>query len=52
MPLAGDRLPRPSYCRDHRHAQAWRAVFFERDYQRVRELGREHHQKYPRRIAS
>jgi len=27
-------------------------VFSERDYQRVRELGREHQQNYPRRIAT
>jgi hypothetical protein len=30
----------------------WRTVFSERDYQRVRELGRDHQQNYPRRIAT
>jgi hypothetical protein len=30
----------------------WRTVFSQRDYQRVRELGREHQQNYPRRIAT
>jgi hypothetical protein len=30
----------------------WRTVFSERDYQRVRELGLEHQQNYPCRIAT
>jgi hypothetical protein len=30
----------------------WRTVFSERDYQRVRELGLEYQQSYPRRIGT
>ena len=30
----------------------WRTKFSERDYQRVRRLGEEHRQNYPRRIAT
>jgi len=30
----------------------WRTVFSERDYQHVQELGREHQQNYPCRIAT
>jgi hypothetical protein len=40
------------YRSDHGYVQALGTVFSERDYQRVRELGREHQQNYPRRIAT
>jgi hypothetical protein len=32
--------------------KSWRTAFSERDYQRVRELSREHQRNYPRRIAT
>jgi hypothetical protein len=32
--------------------KAWRTTFTERDYQRVRDLGSEHQQNYPRRMAT
>jgi hypothetical protein len=30
----------------------WRTTFSERDYARVRELGEDHKQNFPRRIAT
>jgi hypothetical protein len=45
-------LPRPAVAVITGMRKSWRTVFAERDYQRVWELGREHQQNYPRRIAT
>ena len=50
--LAGRGLPRPAIVVITGMRKPWRAVFAERDYQRVRELGTEHQGNYPRRIAT
>ena len=50
--LAGRGLPRPAIAVITGMRKPWRAVFAERDYQRVRELGTEHQRNYPRRIAT
>jgi hypothetical protein len=50
--LARRGLPRPAIAVITGMRKPWRTVFSERDYQRVRELGREHQQNYPRRIAT
>ena len=50
--LARRGLPRPAIVVITGMRKPWRAVFAERDYQRVRELGTEHQGNYPRRIAT
>ncbi len=50
--LARRGLPRPAIAVIPDMRKPWRTVFSERDYQRVRELGGEHQQNYPRRIAT
>ena len=50
--LARRGLPRPAIAVITGMRKPWRTVFSERDYQRVRELGREHQRNYPRRIAT
>ena len=50
--LARRGLPRPAIAVITGMRKPWRTVFSERDYQRVRELGGEHQQNYPRRIAT
>jgi hypothetical protein len=50
--LARRGLPRPAIAVITGMRKPWRTVFSERDYQRVRELGRDHQQHYPRRIAT
>lgn len=50
--LARRGLPRPAVAVITGMRKSWRTVFSERDYQRVRELGREHQRNYPRRIAT
>ena len=50
--LARRGLPRPAIAVITGTRKPWRTVFSERDYQHVRELGREHQQNYPRRIAT
>lgn len=50
--LARRGLPRPAIAVITGMRKPWRTVFAERDYQRVRELGREHQQNHPRRIAT
>ena len=49
--LARRGLPRPAIAVITSMRKSWRTVFSERDYQRVRELGREHQRNHPRRIA-
>ncbi len=49
--LAARGLQRPAIAVITGMRKPWRTVFSERDYQRVRDLGREHDQNYPRRIA-
>jgi hypothetical protein len=50
--LARRGLPRPAIAVITGMRKPWRTVFSERDYQHVQELGREHQQNYPRRIAT
>jgi len=50
--LPGVGLPRPAIAVITGMRKPWRTVFSERDYQHVQELGREHQQNYPRRIAT
>jgi hypothetical protein len=50
--LARRGLPRPAIAVITSMRKSWRTVFSERDYQRVRELGREHQRNHPRRIAT
>jgi hypothetical protein len=50
--LARLGLSRPAIAVITGMRKPWRAVFSERDYQRVRELGGEHRQNCPRRIAT
>jgi hypothetical protein len=50
--LAKRGLPRPAIAVITGMRKPWRTVFSERDYQRVRELGRELQQNHPRRIAT
>ena len=50
--LARRGLPRPAIAVITGLRKPWRTAFSERDYQRVRELGDEHRQNYPRRIAT
>jgi hypothetical protein len=50
--LARRGPPRPAIAVITGMHKPWRTVFSERDYQRVRELGLEHQQNYPRRIAT
>jgi hypothetical protein len=50
--LAGAGFPRPAIAVITGMRKPWRTLFSERDYQHVQELGREHQQNYPRRIAT
>jgi hypothetical protein len=50
--LARRGLPRPAIAVITGMRKPWRTGFSERDYQRVRELGSEHQQNHPRRIAT
>jgi hypothetical protein len=50
--LAKRGLPRPAIAVITGMRKPWRTVFSERDYQHVKELGREHQQNHPRRIAT
>lgn len=49
--LARRGLPRPAIAVIAGMRKPWRTTFAERDYQRVRALGDEHRQNYPRRLA-
>lgn len=50
--LARRGLQRPAIAVITGMRKPWRTTFSERDYQRVRALGGEHQQNYPRRIAT
>jgi hypothetical protein len=50
--LACRGLQRPAIAVITGMRKPWRTAFSERDYQRVRTLGHEHQQNYPRRIAT
>jgi len=50
--LARRGLQRPAIAVITGMRKPWRTAFSERDYQRVRALGQEHQQNYPRRIAT
>jgi hypothetical protein len=50
--LARRGLSRPAIAVITGMRKPWRTVFSERDYRRVRELGGEYRQNYPRRIAT
>jgi hypothetical protein len=50
--LARRGLPRPAIAVITGLRKPWRTVFSERDHQRARELGTEHQQNHPRRIAT
>jgi hypothetical protein len=45
-------LQRPAIAVITGMRKPWRAIFSERSYQRVRELGDEHRRNYPRKIAT
>jgi hypothetical protein len=49
--LARRGLPRPAIAVITGLRKPWRTTFSERDYARVRELGKDHKQNVPRRIA-
>ena len=50
--LAKRGLKRPAIAVITGMRKPWRTTFSERDYQRVRALGREHQRNHPRRIAT
>lgn len=50
--LARRGLQRPAIAVITGMRKPWRTAFSERDYQRVRTLGQQHQQNYPRRIAT
>jgi hypothetical protein len=50
--LAKRGLKRPAIAVITGMRKPWRTTFSEREYQRVRALGNEHQQNYPRRIAT
>lgn len=50
--LARRGLQRPAIAVITGMRKPWRTAFSERDYRRVRELGTEHRQNYPRSIAA
>jgi hypothetical protein len=50
--LASRGLPRPAIAAITGMRKPWRTTFSDRDYKQVRDLGSEHQQNYPRRIAA
>lgn len=50
--LARRGLRRPAIAVITGMRKPWRTTFSERDYQRVRAIGEEHQQNYPRRLAT
>jgi hypothetical protein len=50
--VTGRGFQRPAIAVITSMRKPWRTTFSERDYQRVRDFGREHQRNYPRRIAT